>query len=143
MRIVIGGPPVVTLAEASPDQEAIAQKLLNADTECGFSHTKSDALGEGERCYVILIGENVVGFYSYRWASNQIFYFFIAPKWRKKGIGSLALTQLLESLRDQGVSHVNVTMEPGSEPFWHRSLNGFDVRREWGTRIRVDTSRKR
>lgn len=134
---------MVTLAEASQDQEAIAQRLLDTDTECGFSCTKSDALGVDERCYVILIGENVVGFYSYRWASNQIFYFFIAPKWRKKGIGSLALRQLLESLRDQGVSYVYLTMEPGSEPFWHRALNGFDVRHEWGTRIRVDIGRKR
>jgi predicted acetyltransferase len=129
--------PVVTLAEASKLQEVIAQKLLAADPACGFSHTRSDALGEDERCYVILVGQEVVGFYSYRWVSNQIYYFFIAQRWREKGIGKLALKQWFESLREQGEQHVIVNQQPGSEGFWNRALTGFDVQSERGSRVRV------
>ena len=128
---------MVRLVEASQEQEAFAQLLLDEDSTCGFSHTRSDALGEDERCYVILVDEDVVGFYSYRWVSSQIFYFFIAPRWRKKGVGSLALALLLESLRELGVLHATVNMEPGSELFWDRALDGFDVRNEWGSRFRI------
>lgn len=128
----------LTLTEASRDQELVAQRILRLDSDCGFSGIRSDALGEGERCYVILHGEEVVGFYSFRWASSQIFYFFIAPTWRKKGIGTQALRQLIVELREQGLDHVVVNMTPGSEPFWCAAFGSLESKSEWSGRHRFD-----
>lgn len=128
----------LTLTEASKDQELAAQRILRLDSDCGFSGIRSDALDEGERCYVILHGEEVVGFYSFRWASSQIFYFFIAPTWRKKGIGTQALEQLIAELREQRVDHVVVNMTPGSESFWHAAFRSLKSKSEWSGRHRFD-----
>ena len=126
----------LTFAEAGREQELAAQKILRLDPDCGFSEIRSDALDEGERCYVILYGKEVVGFYSFRWVSSQIFYFFVAPAWRKKGIGTQALGQLIVELRGQGVDHVIVNMTPGSEPFWYAAFRGFESQNEWSSRHR-------
>lgn len=131
----------LTLTEASREQELAAQRILRLDPDCGFSEIRSDALDEGERCYVILHGKEVVGFYSFRWVSRQIFYFFVAPAWRKKGIGTQALGQLIVELRGRGVDHVVVNMTPGSEPFWYAAFRDFEIRNEWSNRYRFDITK--
>ncbi|MFK3641262.1 GNAT family N-acetyltransferase [Pseudomonas protegens] len=127
----------VRIEEANEEQEAIAQGLLNQDRACGFNHTKSDALGEDERCYVICLEEAIIGYYSYRWVSNQIYYFFIAPEWRRRGIGATVVKLILENAAEADVKEVIVNMQPGSEKFWEAVLNSFPLERDWGSRFRV------
>lgn len=126
--------------EANEDLEAQALQLLKRDSGCSFRGCKSDALGEDERCYVIYASGEPAGFYSYRWVSSQIFYFFIAPGYRRNGLGAAVVRHLLGDLAQRGGTKVLVNVEPGAEPFWQAALIGFRHRLDFWGRLLIDSN---
>lgn len=129
------------LLEASADQESEARRLLRADTSCGFSQTRSDSLEHREICSVILADSKVVGFYSYRNTTDQLYYFFIAQEYRGKGFAKAAVRILVNNLQSRGVQKLTINMQPDTEQFWRSVLSDFIFVEECGTRYGIEISR--
>ena len=132
----------LVLLEASDDQEAEACRLLKTDPSCGFSQTRSDSLEHHEICSVILSDSKIVGFYSYRNSNDQLYYFFIAPEYRGKGVARSALRILVKRLQDRGVQKITINMQPEAELFWRNVLSDFRFVEECGTRYGIEISRQ-
>lgn len=113
------------IVEATGAQKAAAASLLRADPGADFSQVMSDALGVDERCHVILIGEEVVGFISYRHAVGYLQHFFVGMRWRCQGVGLSAIHIFFEQLRASGVQSVAMKWIPGSENFWKKALVAY------------------
>ncbi|WP_192576868.1 GNAT family N-acetyltransferase [Pseudomonas fulva] len=113
------------LRQASDHEIEVLEALLGQDVDNSVKAVRNGSGLLGETVFAILHEGQYAGFCTFRSISDEIFPLVIFKPYRRKGVGSAAMQQLIPLLKQNQVQEVAIEVLPGAESFWQKVFAGF------------------